>query len=68
MYFLNKLLNPFKLHQMKNDVNFDQQELAEIFQIEELEKRYEMGWSMSASAGASQKEGWYVRGSVTYSF
>ncbi|MDR0506833.1 MAG: hypothetical protein LBH32_08480 [Dysgonamonadaceae bacterium] len=53
---------------MKNDVNFDQQELAEIFQIEELEKRYEMGWSMSASAGASQKEGWYVRGSVTYSF
>jgi hypothetical protein len=26
------------------DVKFDERELAEIFQVEELEKRYEMGW------------------------
>jgi hypothetical protein len=52
---------------MKN-VKFDEQELAEIFQVEELEKRYEMGWSAGASAGTSEKDGWYVRGSINYSW
>ncbi|MDR3339539.1 MAG: hypothetical protein LBT25_05495 [Candidatus Symbiothrix sp.] len=32
-----------------NQVKFDEQELNELFQVEELEKRYEMGWIKSAS-------------------
>jgi hypothetical protein len=41
---------------MKN-VKFDERELAEIFQVEELEKRYEMGWL----------SGGEVKGEATYS-
>ncbi|MDR3339538.1 MAG: hypothetical protein LBT25_05490 [Candidatus Symbiothrix sp.] len=30
-----------------DQVKFDEQELSELFQVEELEKRYEMGWLKS---------------------
>lgn len=36
----------------------NEHEMLELFQVEELEKRYEMGkWSISASASYSTKSG-----------
>lgn len=51
-------------HFMKNE-----QEMLELFQVEELEKRYEMGkWSVSGGGSYNSTTGGTVNVSGTYTF
>lgn len=44
-------------------------ELAQLFEVEELEDRVEFGkWSGSVKGGTSEEQGPYVEGKVTYTF
>jgi hypothetical protein len=48
---------------MKNE-----NELLDLFQVEELEKRYEMGWLKSGSASVSVDADGTVTGTATVNF
>ncbi|MDR0866022.1 MAG: hypothetical protein LBO74_13970 [Candidatus Symbiothrix sp.] len=53
------------------DVKFNAQELADVFQVEELEKRYEMGWvkaEVTPDVKWSQASGFSAEISVKLSF
>lgn len=51
----------------KKLVQAKEQEMLELFQVEELEKRYEMG-SWSVGGTASSENGGYVEVTGTYTF
>ena len=49
----------------------DEKALVNAFEVEELEKRYEMGWapdSGGVSGGYSQINGWEARGELNWNF
>lgn len=54
---------------------FESKEISEDqilanFEVEELEKRYEMGWAPSSAGGSVSvgSDGWGATGSVTWNF
>jgi hypothetical protein len=52
-------------------VKFSEQELVDVFQVEELEKRYEMGWLPDSGTGKgtyNEKAGFSVEVSATWKF
>ena len=49
----------------------DERALVNAFEVEELEKRYEMGWapdSGGVSGGYSETNGWEAKGQLTWKF
>ena len=52
-------------------LEFDEKALVNAFEVEELEKRYEMGWapdSGGVSGGYSEINGWEAKGQLTWKF
>ena len=52
-------------------LEFDEKALVNAFEVEELEKRYEMGWApdtLEVSGGYSEADGWNVRGGGKWKF
>lgn len=54
---------------MKTEIEQNQTDLINRFEVEELEERMEFGkWSGSASGGYSESEGAHVEATVTLTF
>lgn len=50
----------------KKDFELNEENLLETFEVEELEKRYEMGWGSGSVSGSYGSDGWYVGGSYSF--
>lgn len=54
---------------LKSLIMKNEQEMLDLFKVEELEKRYEMGkWSVGGSASSGTGSGLTVKVTATYTF